>query len=248
MNKTLIFIILTLSTCTINAQNYNVKYGKPVIALIETNPWLMVIGSDVPTFALYENGQIIYKKVSNNKTSYFEIKFSKEKINQFIEKLGINDSLKNLPENINASYSTYQPTNQLILNFDSVKLVSVYGSLRSPRSEDRQNTPSSFLKVYDNITNFKDNSAKQWLPDSIEVMLTDYSHSPEKPLKWPNDWPNLKNGQTVKRGESLYSVYLGNKQFDRFIKFIKMLKEKQAVEINGKKFSMSYRLPFPNFR
>jgi hypothetical protein len=79
-------------------------------------------------------------------------------------------------------------------------------------------------------------------------MLTDYSHSPEKPLKWPDDWPNLKSAQTVKRSESLYSIYLEKEQFDRFKKLVKKLKEKQAIEINGKKFSVSYRLPFPNFR
>ena len=43
-------------------QEWNGEYGQPIVVLVETDPWLMVIGSDVPTFALYENGQIITKK------------------------------------------------------------------------------------------------------------------------------------------------------------------------------------------
>ena len=34
-------------------KEYDSLYGKPLIVLIDTDPWQMVIGSDVPTFALY---------------------------------------------------------------------------------------------------------------------------------------------------------------------------------------------------
>ncbi|OCB77669.1 hypothetical protein B0A79_11230 [Flavobacterium piscis] len=60
-----LFFALALTSCS--GQTDKEKYGRPLIALIETDPWLMVIGSDVPTFALYENGQIIYKKLSVKK-------------------------------------------------------------------------------------------------------------------------------------------------------------------------------------
>ena len=79
-------------------------------------------------------------------------------------------------------------------------------------------------------------------------MLTDYSHSSEKPKEWPKEWSNLESITTVKRNESLYSIYLKKEHFEDFIKLISDLKEKQAIEINGKKLSVSYRLPFPNLR
>lgn len=37
-------------------ERYDSLYGKPLIVLVESDPWLMVIGSDVPTFAMYEKG------------------------------------------------------------------------------------------------------------------------------------------------------------------------------------------------
>lgn len=57
MTKILLTLLLTFSLTISFGQTFNEKYGQPIIVLIETDPWLMVIGSDVPTFALYENGQ-----------------------------------------------------------------------------------------------------------------------------------------------------------------------------------------------
>src|SRR4051812_15359197 len=36
---------------------------KPLVLLTVYNPWLMVIGSDEPTFALYDNGLVIYQRL-----------------------------------------------------------------------------------------------------------------------------------------------------------------------------------------
>ena len=124
----------------------------------------------------------------------------------------------------------------------------MYGNLQTSKSEARSKTPKDFLKVYDNILRFEDNSATEWLPDTIEVMATKYSYSPEKPLKWNSEWGDIKSQTTVKRNDDLYSIYLDRKYFEEFTKLLKSLKEKQAVEINGEKYSLTYRLPFPNLR
>ncbi|MBB6613156.1 hypothetical protein H7F15_19105 [Pontibacter sp. Tf4] len=248
MKKYIIGFTLLLLTNYSFGQEWNEKYGQPIVVLIETNPWLMVIGSDVPTFALYENGQIIYKKAVKKKWEYFEVTNDRETTQKIVKSLGITDSLMNQPDYIEASGWTDQSTNILLLNFDTLRQISVYGSLSEKKSEAREKTPKDFINVYDNIKKFESKEAKDWLPDNIEVMLTDYSHSPEKPKEWPENWPNLKSEATVKRSESLYSLFLPKENFEDFIKLISDLKEKQAVEINGKKFSVSYRLPFPNLR
>src|SRR5687767_3175549 len=36
---------------------------QPIVLLTIYNPWLMVIGSDAPTFALYDNGLVIYQRL-----------------------------------------------------------------------------------------------------------------------------------------------------------------------------------------
>nr|WP_294942850.1 hypothetical protein [uncultured Mucilaginibacter sp.] len=248
MKKALLLLLVLPFACKLSAQNYNEKYGSPLVVLIETDPWLMVIGSDVPSFAMYPNGQVIFKKWANKTVKYYEANLSREEVQKTITSFGITDSLMKQRRYIKASDWTDQPTNQLILNFDSVKVVNVYGDLRGKDGDVRKQTPKSFLAVYDKLIDFDNANKKEWLPDSVELMLTGYDHSPEKPLPWPALWPGLKDKSTVQRNPGLYSIYLDKKYFEEFLKLNASLNEKQAVLINGKKFSISYRLQFPNIR
>jgi hypothetical protein len=243
----LFYTLFTWLTFSIG-QTFNEKYGQPIVVLIETDPWLMVIGSDVPTFALYENGQVIYKKVIDKRWKYFEVRNDKEATQKIIKSFGITDKLMKQIDYIEASAWTDQPTNIMLLNFDTVRQISVYGRLRDAKNEARKKTPNDFLIVYDNIIKFESDTAKEWLPDTFEVMATKYSYSPEQPLKWNKDWDDINSKTTVKRNDDLYSIYLDKKYFEDFINLLRSVKEKQAVEINGEKYSLSYRLPFPNLR
>lgn len=239
-----LFFALLLASCS--GQTNKEKYGRPIIALIETDPWLMVIGSDVPTFALYENGQIIYKKIVDKQIKYYEVTNDKETTQKIIKSFGITDNLMKQEDYIEASTATDQPTNVLLLNFDLVRQLSVYGQLRDLKNKARQKTPIDFIDVYDKIIKFEDNKAIEWLPDTFEVMATKYSYAPEKSLKWNSEWNDIKSETTVKRNEDLYSIYLEKKYYKEFKELLKNTKEKQSVEINGEKYSLTYRLPFPN--
>ncbi|QQY81565.1 hypothetical protein JJL45_11590 [Tamlana sp. s12] len=247
MRKIIIGFLLIFTTSYSYSQEWNEDFGAPVVVLVETNPWLMVIGSDVPTIAIYESGNIVYKRIEKKKMHYYSVKLDSAQTQDLIYSLGITDSLVNMKEYIEAAYSTDQPTNELILNFNEPIVKQVYGNLRDDKVV-REKTPKEFLTVYDNLIIYKNKKEKEWIPDNIEIMLTDYSHSPEKPKEWPENWPNLESELTVKRSESLYSLYLPKEHFEEFKALISDLKEKQAIEINGKKFSVSYRLPFPNLR
>ena len=83
------------------------------------------------------------------------------------------------------------------------------------------------------------------IPDKIEVMLSDYSNSPDTPFKWPSNWPYLNNSDARKHGDKVTSIYLDKKYFGRLRKLIKKRREKQAFEIDGKKFFIGYRFPIP---
>ncbi|MEO3403573.1 hypothetical protein AAFN85_06700 [Mucilaginibacter sp. CAU 1740] len=249
MMKIFLFALLLafFTQCT-SAQTFKPEYGAPLVVLVEKNPWLTVIGSDVPTFVLYENGQTIYKKAIGNKIKFFKTSIPKKEIPAEIKKLGVTDSLQTLPSYIAAMEATDQPTSELIINYDFRAQINVYGSLRYEKSPAREKTPSAFLKVFDKLIHFKDAKAKEWLPDSIEVMLTSYSYSPETPINWPTQWPDLKDKHTVQRSVDLYSVYIDRKELDKLKKLISSLGEKQAVKVSGRLFSIAYRLPYPNIK
>ena len=246
MKKILLLLVLVVGLIsTTSAQQSSQEWGQPLLVLTETNPWLMVIGSDVPSFALYEGGQIIYRKSHKNGNRYYYTNLAKEQQQELLSELLVRDELLQLPERTIASRATDQPTNELVINFDTLLVKRVYGNLRND-NKAREKTPAAFLKIYDKLIDFEDKQASEWLPEKIEVLVTDYHHSPEKPLKWPSSWPSLKSPDTVWRSEKLYSLYLDKKHFKELLNLMDRLKEKQAVEINGKKFSISYRLPFPN--
>ena len=229
------------------SQNQDRDFGKPLVVLTESNPWLMVIGSDVPTLALYDSGRVIYKVTTDNRSFYVTTKLDMMQTQAFISSLKLNDELSAIDNEIMASNGSDQPTNTLVLNFKELKIKNVYGNLRTDQNAIA-NTPQAFLDTYNTIINFKGENATTWIPEYIEVLLTDYSHSPRTPLPWPEEWPNLESKSTVERNDSLYSLYLPKANYEDYLALLNQLKEKQGVQINGTIFSVSTRFPFPNLR
>lgn len=246
LKQILLFSVFCVFSSASYGQGIDTTYGKPVIVLTERDPWAMVIGSDVPSFALYEKGQIIYRILRSKRYIFYETKLSQPELQSVIKSLAITDEIHKLPNFITASYSTDQPTNELVLNFDSTKIIRVYCDL-SNNSEDRSNVPKQFLTVYDNIKNFKGKSVKKWLPNKIEVLFWDYGHAPNK-RPWLHGFPDLNSPTTIARHDSMYSVYIDRDDFDEFKAYYSSMGEKEAVEINGRKMSIAHRLPFPNLR
>jgi len=76
-------------------------------------------------------------------------------------------------------------------NFDTVKYYSAYGYMAS--SKGKKSIPGPLLNIYRFVMQFELEEATIWLPDQIQVMLSDYSNSPEIPLQWPKDWPTPKS-------------------------------------------------------
>ncbi|MBX9886774.1 MAG: hypothetical protein K2Y30_02440 [Flavobacteriaceae bacterium] len=244
--KHILLIILTLFCGITNGQQFNASYGKPLIVLKETDPWLMSIGSDIASFALYEKGQIIYKSVENKKLKIYEVTLNQNELKKVIQSFSIPKSLYSLKENIIASDWTDQPSNELYLNITKKKTISVYGSLRKKAAE-RKRTPIEFLTVYDNIKKYRNNAAKEWLPNKIEIIFWDYDYAPNK-RKWIKGFPDLNSKTTIKYSNDSYSVFIDKAKFEEFKKYYSKMGEKEAVEINGRKMAISYRLPFPNLK
>lgn len=248
MKKILPLLLLaTILSCSAYAQHTTPQeYGQPLLVLTEINPKLMIPGSDVPSFALYESGHIIYKQQEKGATRYYQTQLAQEQLQELIGSFAITNDLLELPEEQGIdSPVSQQPINELYINFDTTVVKQVGGDLRRDEKARRQ-APAAFLQTFDKIIAYTDQQATEWLPEKIEVLFTDYLQSADKPLKWPASWPDLKSPETIWRSEKLYSVYLDKKHYPEFIKLLQRLDDQQVVEVNGKKFTLSYRLPFPN--
>jgi hypothetical protein len=244
MNRLLILTLIIFGALPVFGQYNDPTYGTPQIVLFERNPWLMVIGSDTPTFVLYEKGQIIYKKTSENKQTIFEVQLDPEQKRSFIADIGLSKDFYALPKEIVATGWTDQPSNQLVINLDNPKNIYVYGNLRRAGSLEKP-PPEAFLNVYKKLIDYTNTNAKEWAPRRMEVMFWDFSYAKNK-TPWPKDLPDLNSPTTIKFPGDMYSVFLEPPFFERFKSFFASIGEKTAVEINGKKMAISYRYPFPN--
>lgn len=236
------FVLATLVMISLiaplRAEDATNKVVNPVAILIEFDPWLMVIGSDSPSFVMYEGGKIIYRSEDGYKT----VIASPAQQNEILSAMQFEQTNGTLM----AANLTDQPTNVLILRKeDKLVRASVYGNLE--RADARSRVPAPILTAYDKLNGFSDPSAIGWLPEKIEVMIWPYEHASEASILWPKEWPGIDADDTVQRGDS-YSIYLPATEFEEFKAFLITKNQKGAVEIGGKKWAVSWRLPFPRIK
>ena len=226
----------------------------PLFVLIEYNPWQMVIGSDSPTFALYNNGLVIFQKGREEKKYHSTILKPSYK-NDLAHRL-IPDTISDYNNYYELSQWTDQPTN--LFYFKGYK-IKVYGDLRNPMDDeddffsdetDSENNigdafPEKLLDIFDISTSYDHPDAEKWLPHHIELMCWPYSNAPDKSIMWPKGWPDLEDKHTTNRGKGSYSIFLPSHFYQELIAFLGTSKQKGAVKINNEKMAVSIRFPFP---
>ena len=76
-------------------------------------------------------------------------------------------------------------------------------------------------------------------------MLWNYDYAPEESIHWPKDWPSLASDRAFKWKDS-YSIILDGTELQRLQKLLESRKERGALEVDGKKWAVSYRFVFPS--
>lgn len=211
----------------------------PLVVLLERDPWLMVVGSDSPAFALYEDGTVIRR----TSTGFRKSRLTGKELGQLLAGLNL-EAMPPLYGRYEAEDSTDQPEQDLLIyQGNKPVFISVYGSLDQP--EVRSKIPKAIVAAYDALKAFDHSPSREWLPDNIEVMVWPYEYAPEPSIKWPEEWPGLNDPNTVERGESSFSIYMPSARLGDVRAFLDRRSAKGAVEIDGRKWSASIRFPFP---
>lgn len=212
--------------------------AEPLLVLVEYDPWAMVIGSDTPKLALYDDGVVIYR----NAAGHYAARLGPDELETFRASLRP-EALRRLAGSYTVSDATDQPTTDLLLRTGSTYAhVSVYGALGS--AEARSAIPSEILDAYERVTAFERRDAVPWLPEAVEVMIWPYEYAPDESIIWPTDWPGINHADTRQRGDS-YSLYIPASDYPRLRDFLRTRRERGAVLIDGKKWIVQVRLPFP---
>jgi hypothetical protein len=212
--------------------------GRPVLVLMATDPWAMVLGSDSPRFVLYGNGLAIYR----TKEGYRQILLDGKRAADLRKAVNVG-ALACLNTHYSIAEMTDQPSELLFFGRGGrLSNISVYGSI--PDRGVQTDLPLPLVAAYERLAAFNDAKARPWMPDYIEVMVWPYEYAPETSIIWPSKWPGLNDPSTVKRHDG-YSLYVPSKDFAELLAFLRTEPAKGAVEIGGKKWAVSFRFPFP---
>jgi len=253
MTKLICFLALLCWSAMSFAERFNPYQGpQPVAILIQTDPWLMVIGSDTPRLAIYDDGEVIYLHVDKSQRSTYvykqltgdELEAIKKKLSSFGDYMSIREQYDLMPN------VSDLPETKIYLNLNGkVMATSIYGLTLETKASaivpGADVLPAVLQNLYRYLVALKFPDTKPWLPKYVEVMVWRYSYAPDQSIHWPKDWPDLDSAQTIKRGDT-YSIFMPATEIPRLSAFLKTRREKGAVEIDGKKWAVAFRYTFPN--
>lgn len=232
---------------------------EPLLIVLERNPWLMVIGSDSPTFALYDDGTVIFLREEPTPEDAFRVR----KVTD--AKRLAEDLLSFDVANTNSRYELSAWSDQVTtIVWTPSKRIEIYGNWRhppkaittivgDPRSKEFdereeklwRSLPSRIRGSLRRIDEQRKQVGSGWLPERIEVMFWPYENAPDESIVWPNKWPGLSATDTMERNPGDYTVFLPVRFFSELREFLATERPRGAVLIDDKKMAVSYRIPFP---
>jgi hypothetical protein len=229
----------------------------PVAVYLEVNPWADVIGADIPRVAVYENGEIIFLKVSGDERVYHHVVLDRPSFAKLTELwrplLATTEFRANY--NLAPNISDQMTARFFLRNGQREVATSVYGlsakggiSVPNARTRGRERAsapPDGLLKLHTAMCQVDFPRSEEWNPKYVEVMLWDYSYAPGESIHWPSDWPGLDSERAKKRGDS-WSLYLDGGMLPKLKAFLETSRPKGAIEIAGKKMASSCRFVFPS--
>lgn len=229
----------------------------PVAVLVQTDPWAMVIGSDTPRVAVYEDGEIIFLKKTNGTFAYHHWKLLQAELTEFKNRLVPVGKLKDLKNFYDARpHFTDQPEAMFYLRTDQRELVTrVYG-LTAPSTRLPAHTsfpggskphgiPKELLELHRFLCSIDYADSEPWTPRYLEAMVWPYEYAREASIIWPSKWPGLESERAFRRGDS-YSIFMDGNVLPNLREFLGTRKERGAVEIGGRKWMVSCRFTFPS--
>jgi len=255
MNRLVAFLLLLLSLLLslpgADAAPFQPFDGpRPLAVLIETSPWRMVLCADPPKFVLYEDGQVIYRKdVPDAPTRYLWKRLTPQELQRLKATLAGFGPFRHVDKLLELADISDQPETKLYLNFDQTRLATtVYGMNVFKRSpEDGRSAvalPLSVRRLYVYLAALELPGATPWTPAYVEAMAWDYSYATQASIAWPRQWPGLHAPTTIRRAD-MYSIFIPGTQKDALAAFLATQRAQGAVDIDGKKFSVSVRSVFP---
>jgi hypothetical protein len=226
----------------------------PVLVLLELSPWLMVVNSDVPSFALYADGTVFYavRDQDGGPTGDFrQGRLSPSALNQFFASLPL-DALARLTEHYASSYSSDQRTNVVVWwSGPDRHRVSVYGPVlgvaNSAAGWTIAASPSEFVDVYQRLVSFQLPESEPFAPQVVEAMFTPFEYSKGPSWTWPETWPGF-DSPSAQRPTATHAgrIFLRGSCWSALVGAERLVGQRGAVVLDGHKYGLGARYVLPN--
>ncbi len=256
MRKTSLIFLMVFLSSLVQALDFDPFKGpKPIAVLIQTDPWLMVIGSDTPIVSIYDDGQIVFQKKMGHESILLHTQISSDSLVQITKRLRTFGDYAKLKSYYDLAPNVDDlPTTQIYLAIDEREIATqIYGlivpdnglpafsALSVGGSPDTLPNLVKDLSTYLNSFNLAD--AKPWEPAFVELMISRFDNSIGS-VPWPKEWPGLDSPNSRRRRQS-YSIFLPGQDLAKVREFLKSLRDGESVEIAGHKWSVDMRYAFP---
>ena len=180
------------------------KGPKPIAVLIQTDPWLEVIGSDTPMVVIYDDGQVLYlKREKGKKPVFFAKQINAEALSEVRKKLSSFGDYSKFKRSYNLAPNVFDlPETQIYLSLGKTDFVcGVYGLMVSDTDlpaytsvegeEKPDKLPKAVKDLHAYLTSFDFADAKPWEPAYVEAMIWGYDNASEESIHWPKEWPGF---------------------------------------------------------
>lgn len=245
--------LLVFASCTRERISPAFDGPAPLAVLIEENPWLWVVGADVPSVALYADGLLVYRDATiTNDLPFRSIRLPERELRTLCESVGPSETFRKLHPHFVLEDGFDLPSTKMYLSDGRAhKMVSVYGShienghLKVCNSDTNIVASNEFVRVQTLLSGLSYPDAKPWTPEYFEIMIWPYDYAPNQ-RDWPANFPDLQDRLTVRRKEGAYSLYMQGSRKVELMGYISKSAENEAVVIDGKKWALSVRPVFPS--
>jgi len=211
----------------------------------------MVVNSDTPMLALYENGELIAVTQAPGEEHYIRVHRQLDPD----ELLRTRAELDRLwSSDFRTSYSLSDASDQTETKLFAAtsrgpRVASIYG-LEAPGEGEIPDEnysggdaiPESLREIHRMLYRLSLVKSEPWEPRTYEVMAWAYDCAPEESVPWPADLPGLS--EAVQRGV-LHLLYIDRDRIGQVYDVLALRREKGAIEISGQKMAVSVRPVYP---
>lgn len=234
---------------------------RPMIVFVTYGAWSTVPLSESPRFVLYDDGLVIYKvghtdNVTSPSMSFMCVQLTGAEAKGLYA--SIVDSLRLDGDVLFAvQAATNLPVHELHLwSPGTYRKITVIGSLDKypPGLAEtvgiRGELPSSIVKAFAAVRGYGNERGRPWHPEQVDVLIWPANLDCEVE-PWPPDWPTTASSSARPRrrdpfGRERWSIRMDYSNIDRVRALMSKRNDSgRCLEMEGKKWELSFRLPFP---